>query len=49
MCVYVSVCENDNEGNGAMASVKAPVISHQSHFTLLAGANGPQPHWREGY
>lgn len=45
------VCEreNDNEGNGRTASVKAPVISHQSHFTWLSGANGPQPHWQQRY
>lgn len=29
--------------NGRTASVKAPVISHQSQFTWLTGANGPHP------
>lgn len=47
VCVYV--CVNDNEGNGRMVSVKAPVISHQSYFAWLTGANGPRPHWRRGY
>lgn len=41
MCVCVCVRVNNNERNGRTASVKAPVISHQSQFTGLTSANGP--------
>lgn len=37
MCVQ----ENNNDRNGRAALVNAPVISHQSQFTWLTGANGP--------